>query len=753
MDNRCSVEPVRYEFPLPRTHTGVLLGNGLFGVSVWGKGSRLCLTVNRSDFWDHRGGELAPGDNLFETLKALYDPLDPHSMDGPFEVVGARRPKGAFRNTRLPMGRFELELVDGAELRVGLLAVELGELRIVVSEGGIERELVLAVHPNEPALWLDDPSGLVVGVTGRAAWEWVGSEMATRGFEAPERWGDGGVVGWGQGCPEDPAMAAVARVADGRCIVAMVEGDSVSTARMGAEELTGAVDEAGRDAFFSDVAEWWSAYWGDLPQVSLPDEYFDAFLRQALFKFGAATAPQGGVPCALQGPWCEEYQMPPWSGDYHFNVNIQEIYTLAFATGKVDHLLPLFDMLDRCVPVFREQARCLMGIEDGIVLTHTTDDRGYACGGVGPGAVIDHAVSGWTAQLYWLYYRHTGDVKFLHERALPFMRGVMRVFETMLEWHDGVPRLPIGISAEYGQAIPGFRMAQRVGPNPSYQFSCIHMLLRALAEGYEQVGEALPQQWLRIRESLPPWTLVGEVDAQRIAIWEGLDLEVSHRHHSHLACIYPFDSLGERSPEMDAIVARSLDRWIEVGMSDWSEWCYPWAAIIQAREGYRESPWQLLRLCRELYINEGMATIYQPNFAGISRHGLARLTGPLETCEVMQLDGTMGIASALLEMLVHDHRGTIRFFAAIPQAWRTVSFHCIELPGGHRASGEVAKGKVVEVRIASPRGGPVCIDVPGYSGIEWSGADGVSREALPFSTVLEPGQVLCGRPFNSEDRK
>ena len=27
-----------------------------------------------------------------------------------------------------------------------------------------------------------------------------------------------------------------------------------------------------------------------------------------------------------------------------------------------------------------------------------------------------------------------------------------------------------------------------------------------------------------------------------IALWEGCDLDESHRHHSHLAGLYPFDS-------------------------------------------------------------------------------------------------------------------------------------------------------------------------------------------------------------------
>ncbi len=45
-----------WRFPLPRTHTGILQGNGLMGVMIWGEGNILRVTLNRGDFWDHRGG-------------------------------------------------------------------------------------------------------------------------------------------------------------------------------------------------------------------------------------------------------------------------------------------------------------------------------------------------------------------------------------------------------------------------------------------------------------------------------------------------------------------------------------------------------------------------------------------------------------------------------------------------------------------------------------------------------------------------
>ena len=48
----------KFSFPLLRTHLGVPLGNGGFGVLVWGKEGQLNITVSRNDFWDHRIGRV-----------------------------------------------------------------------------------------------------------------------------------------------------------------------------------------------------------------------------------------------------------------------------------------------------------------------------------------------------------------------------------------------------------------------------------------------------------------------------------------------------------------------------------------------------------------------------------------------------------------------------------------------------------------------------------------------------------------------
>ena len=698
-------------FPLERTHCGVPLGNGNMGTLVWGGDNRLCLTVNRGDLWDHRQGEYVMPGQTYKDLVALHDPYDVEPVNQRFIrkdfPIDYERDGVWWTSSRLPVGRFELELNPGLKLSKAVLEYASGMLT-VFTDNGRSLRLVHSFSGNQ--LLIEDANRIIAGVKCRPAWEWVEETLAKVGFVPPEMLTG---HGWFQPCPDDPGVTALCDKTD--------YGLAVSLELGYAPVLN--IKPDGFDETLAANKTWWQSYWESSPEIQIPEDFLNRFYKFAMYKFACATHP-AGIACSLQGPWLEEYQSAQWSCDYHFNVNIQQIYTLAFATGKFEHLLPLFDMLESesFQQVMRGNARNLFGIDDGLLLTHAVDDRGYQCGGVSVGSVLDFACGGWTAQLYWLYYKYTLDKEFLKKRAYPFIYGVMRVFEETLEEHDGRLSIPLSISAEYDSIFQiekdGRSVWQNTGRDPSNQLACIHMLADILLEAGAILGIEPRPVWREIKQRVPKYTLTGQPGNEHIAIWEGQDLDVCHRHHSHLACIYPFDTLKNISPEQQRIMDNSIDRWILKGMGEWSEWCYPWAAIIQARLGFKDAPVILLNIWKENFINEGWATVYLPKFRGLSAHRRNDMLKPKETSEIMQLDGSMGGATAILEMLVHEKQGVVHLFPGVPDKWLDISFKNIRLPGAFLISAERKSGMLESVKIKSLKGGIVRIKLTGNSEVE-----------------------------------
>ena len=732
-----------FDFPLPRTHTGVALGNGNFGALVWGKDPTcLNLTVSRNDFWDHRnGGQLQEG-ATYERLKAAYKSDDPQAMRQVLSPgVEQLRRQGARPSTLLPGGRFELRLAGGITLKRAVLDCGRGRLQIEVTGSDAVLELVLSPYRN--LLWINDSGGLVTDILARPAWEWVEKEFRRRGFSKPAVIADAGQIGWVQNCPQDPSLCALARRTSGGLAVALALENGPEAATQAASNLISAFAAQGDAAFLAEGDAWWKTYWGNVPDVRIPSDFFSRFLRYAHYKFACATNPNSPRPAPLQGPWIEEYQFPPWGADYTINVNIEQIYTMTFCGDNLDHILPLFDMLesDPFQDTMRHNANVLLGIDDGLLLTHTVNDLGRQCQiGFTPHSAIDQAVTAWLAHLYWLYYQHTGNERFLRERAYPFMYGVMRVYEEMLEDRgDGTLWLPVSVSPEYG--VTGFKGRQE-GPNASMQLACIHMLVNALTEAC-QVLEIEPRPfWQAVKARLPRFSTFEADEKKRIAIWEGQDLAVCHRHHSHLACVYPFDLTQEMSDEEQKIVANAIEHWLRMGMGAWSEWCFPWAALIETRMGMREAPLVLLKIWKEVFVNEGMTTVYLPRFHGVTAHRYDDIDRPKETHEIMQLEGTAAGATAIFEMLAHTHGGVTKIFPSTPAAWREVSFRNVPQPGGFRLTAARRAGATQEVKVTSLRGGTLRLDVPDRSAMSLRQGDVTESVSFPLTLQMSAGESL-----------
>lgn len=694
------METFELNFPLSRPHCGVPMGNGQLGVLVWGK-DKICLTVNRSDYWDHRCGESYLGPH-YKKLVDAYAPYDVKPINSQF--IRQKMLFNEWHSTRLPCGRFELNLAENIKPQKAILDYSSGTVRIDCSNN---ESISFYQDLEQDVLLIEDGKDIIHGVKFISAWEYIGDIFERVAIPEPKKINTSSLCGEIQSLPEDPSLAVLYNKNEYGYAITLQRGKDNAEALKNAENIV-------KNEDFGSIKKrsslWWNNYWRNTAEINIPDEFLNNFYKFALYKFACATHPHG-IACGLQGPWVEEYQKTPWSGDYHFNVNIQQIYTLAFATGNFEHLLPLFDMLESksFQKTMSDNARNMFGIDDGLLLTHAVNDHGIQCGGITAGSTLDFACGGWTAQLYWFYYKYTLDENFLKKRALPFIRGIMRVFEETLEECNGKLSIPLSISAEYGCTFKikkdGRNISQNTGRNPSYQLSCMHMLTDILLEAFKITNQKPEDIWLDIKQHLPQYSLIN----QHFAIWEEQDLDVCHRHHSHLACIYPFDTLANPTAEQQEIINNSINHWILRGMGEWSEWCYPWAAIIQARMGFKDGPLTLLNLWKEIFINEGMATVYLPRFQGLSAHRHADIKKPRESNEIMQLDGTMAGATAILEMLVHQRGDTIYLFKGIPDKWMDVHLKNFRLPGAFIISVVRKNGKLESVKVKSIKGGALRI--------------------------------------------
>ena len=697
-----------WHFPINRPHAGVKLGNNSTGLLVWGEGNELQLSIGVPTLWEHDGGAFWHEGQSFKAIRKVLEAGDEKGLKKIFP------PKGKTPQL-LPMGRVTITFGGGLRLDKAFLDIRRAILRVDLSgKGGKYASVNVGIDWKSGVVFAELPK-LMPEATVRFL---TGYEQPrntetfkNRGMEPP-RVED---YGFEQTFPKDDA-AGLAVVTD-KNVVYAAAARAPKKALEAALKKAEAAAKAGVKALKASTAERWADYWKAVPKVSIPNATLQYLYDYGMYQFGAATDDSPtAVAAPLQGPWYADDCIPPWGGDYHFNINIQEYYWPAYRGNRLEHLMPVFRLIKSWMPRLRENARIFAGIDDGAMLPHAVDDRGVAMTSSFWTGMMDHGSTMWMADMMWRYYEFggKGGKKFLRDDAMPFMEGAFNVFYKMLDRaKDGTLSLPVGSSPEYRGAE-----MNAWGRNSSFQLAAAHRLAENLQSAAKELGVKPDPRWAEVSARLP---LAAIVDAKaaaeagrplpvgahgaepaQIGLWDGLVLECSHRHHSHLAGIFPFDTIPVDDPAWHDVLVQSYWHWVESGMVYWSGWCVPWASILHTRVGNADTAEFLLEFWERYFVNEGRGTLHDSHICGLNymgRPAFAKDAG--RGSDIIQFDAAGGATEAILEMLCHERRGVLHLFDGAPKRWLDPSFDGIRTLRGVLVSSSRKNGKVEYVSLAA----------------------------------------------------
>ena len=440
--------------------------------------------------------------------------------------------------------------------------------------------------------------------------------------------------------------------------------------------------EIGYEKLKKEHIVWWHKYWNK-SEVKLGDTLIEKVYYRSWYLF-ASTSRKGGYPMPLQGVWtADDDAMPPWRGDYHHDTNTQLSYQAYLKANHLDEGKVFVDYLWSIRAEYRKFAKKFFGVK-GLLIPGTSTIDGKPIGGwvqysLSPTMTI------WTAQSFDEYYIYTGDEKFLKNRAYPMFKEIGEAISALLEEKDGKLYLPLSSSPEI---FNDERRAYLV-PNSNFDLALLIYLFKTL-ERYTQILGLDGSQYREILSKL-----------DNIAIYDNLimldrtqKLKQSHRHFSHLMCLYPLHLINYDSEANKNIYKRTLFEIELYGMGEWVGFSYGMCAQIYAMAELGNSAYEKLRQFVNGFVAEnGFHLNGDFKNYGYSTYHYRPFT----------LESSFAYCDSVHEMLMQDHQGYIHLFPAVPDDWsdREISFKKLRTCGGVLVSANAKANKLQAVSFSS----------------------------------------------------